>query len=135
MSAVSKLKIGMRALYAAGTATALLLLPQAGTAQPMDVCRAQCARDKDSSNATCPIATYESTADRDACFKTNVEAYQRCLSSCPPPEPAPEPGPLSNPVMNPTITNPATPAPQSNTPTGPEPSGRQPIPQPPPSGY
>ncbi len=134
MSAASRLRFGMPILYAACTATALLLLPQAGSAQPMDVCRAQCARDKDSSNATCPIATYESTADRDACFKTNVETYQRCLSSCPPPEPAPEPGPETHPVMNPTITTPTPPAPESNMPTGPEPSGRQPIPQPPP-GY
>jgi len=139
MSGSSRLHMRILVGCALATGAVLWLVPGEDFAQSMDTCRTQCARDKDSSNASCPIATYDSSQERDACLKSNQETFNSCVGSCPPPEPGTEEtSPPANPVMNPTVPTaptPAAPPPETGTETGPAPGpSPQPAPQQP-SGY
>ncbi len=78
----------MSPLKAIFAAIALSCLCNLAFAQAMDDCHAQCARDKDSANASCPISTYDSSKDRDECLKRNQEEYNRCVEACPAPQPS-----------------------------------------------
>ncbi len=68
----------------------LLLLPGAGAAETNAECQTRCAVEKATRDAACPPSDQDEDTDRARlqCLQDSENAFNGCVSGCPPPEPA-----------------------------------------------
>lgn len=78
----------MKPVRVSCVAAMLVLVCDICLAQGIDDCRLTCAREKDSSNGTCPPVYYDdadSAKARAECLKNNQDVYYACIKQCPAP--------------------------------------------------